>query len=74
MTPFGTGSALCAYMRLYIILPDQETVLVNARVTVAGILSALPQEPRLPEAPPTAPPLGAADLPRRLGQRPGLRF
>jgi N-methylhydantoinase A len=36
-------------------LPDQETVLVNARVTVAGILSALPQEPHLPEAPPTAP-------------------
>ena len=35
-------------------LPDQETVLVNARVTVAGILSALPQEPALPEAP-TAP-------------------
>src|SRR5258708_7324335 len=55
MTPFGTGSTLCAYMRLYIILPDQETVLVNARVTVAGILSALPQEPHLPEAPPTTP-------------------
>jgi N-methylhydantoinase A len=36
-------------------LPDQETVLVNARVTVTGILSALPQEPALPEAPPTAP-------------------
>jgi N-methylhydantoinase A len=36
-------------------LPDQETVLVNARVTVAGILSALPQEPHLPELPPTAP-------------------
>ena len=36
-------------------LPDQETVLVNARVTVSGILSALPQEPRLPEAPPAAP-------------------
>ena len=36
-------------------LPDQETVLVNARVTVAGILSALPQEPGLPEAPPAAP-------------------
>ena len=42
-------------MRLYIILPDQEMVLVNARVSVAGILSALPQEPHLPEAPPTAP-------------------
>jgi N-methylhydantoinase A len=36
-------------------LPDQETVLVNARVTVAGILSALPQEPHLPEAPPATP-------------------
>jgi N-methylhydantoinase A len=36
-------------------LPDQETVLVNARVTVAGILSALPQEPHLPSAPPAAP-------------------
>jgi N-methylhydantoinase A len=36
-------------------LPDQETVLVNARATVAGILSALPQEPNLREAPPTAP-------------------
>jgi N-methylhydantoinase A len=35
-------------------LPDQETVLVNARVAVAGILSALPQEPHLPEAAPTA--------------------
>jgi hypothetical protein len=30
-------------------------VLVNARVTVAGILSALPQELHLPEASPTAP-------------------
>jgi N-methylhydantoinase A len=36
-------------------LPDQETVLVNARVTVSGVLSELPQEPRLPEAPPLAP-------------------
>ncbi|MGH7113605.1 MAG: hydantoinase/oxoprolinase family protein, partial [Stellaceae bacterium] len=36
-------------------LPDQETVLVNARVAVAGILSALPREPALPEAPPTPP-------------------
>src|SRR5271166_5102816 len=36
-------------------LPDQETVLVNARVVVAGILSALPQEPALPEAPPAPP-------------------
>ncbi len=36
-------------------LPDQETVLVNARVAVAGLLSALPQEPNLPEAPRAAP-------------------
>jgi N-methylhydantoinase A len=34
-------------------LRDQETVLVNARVAVSGILSALPQEPRLPEAAPS---------------------
>ena len=55
-------------------LPDQETVLVNARVAVAGILSALPQEPALPEAPPAAPRARAADLSRRLGHGPGLRF
>ena len=36
-------------------LPDQETVLVNARVAVAGMLASLPQEPALPAAPPTAP-------------------
>ena len=36
-------------------LPDQETVLVNARATVTGVLPALPQEPHLPEAPPTTP-------------------
>jgi N-methylhydantoinase A len=36
-------------------LPDQETVLVNARVAVAGILSALPQEPALPAASSVAP-------------------
>ena len=36
-------------------MPDQETVLVNARVAVAGILSALPQEPTLPEGPATGP-------------------
>ena len=36
-------------------LPEQETVLVNARVAIAGLLSALPQEPSLPEAPPAAP-------------------
>jgi N-methylhydantoinase A len=36
-------------------LPDQETVLVNARVAVSGLLSALPQEADLPEGPPAAP-------------------
>jgi N-methylhydantoinase A len=36
-------------------LPDQETVLVNARVAVSGLLAALPQEPALPEAPAIAP-------------------
>jgi N-methylhydantoinase A len=36
-------------------MPDQETVLVNARVAVSGILEELPQEPNLPTAPPTAP-------------------
>jgi len=36
-------------------MPDQESVLVNARVTVAGILEELPQEPRLPAAAPAAP-------------------
>ncbi len=36
-------------------LPDQETVLVNARGAVSGLLSALPQEPDLPEAPPATP-------------------
>jgi N-methylhydantoinase A len=36
-------------------LPDQETVLVNARVAVAGILAALPLEPALPETSPAAP-------------------
>jgi N-methylhydantoinase A len=36
-------------------LPDQETVLVNARVAASGILSALPQEPALPATPPITP-------------------
>jgi N-methylhydantoinase A len=36
-------------------LPDQEAVLVNARVTVAGILSALPRELALPSAAPCRP-------------------
>ena len=36
-------------------MPDQETVLVNARVAVSGILEELPQEPNLPAASPTPP-------------------
>jgi N-methylhydantoinase A len=36
-------------------MPDQESVLVNARVTVSGILEELPQEPDLPPAPPAPP-------------------
>ncbi|HYM72955.1 MAG TPA: hydantoinase/oxoprolinase family protein, partial [Stellaceae bacterium] len=36
-------------------MPDQESVLVNARVTVAGILEELPQEPSLPAAAPAPP-------------------
>jgi len=34
-------------------MPDQESVLVNARVAVSGILEGLPQEPNLPAAPPS---------------------
>src|SRR5262249_2254398 len=41
-------------------LPGEETVLVNARVAVTGVLSALPDEPALPA--------GAAAAPR--GMRP----
>src|SRR5215469_8107955 len=36
-------------------LPDQETVLVNARVAVSGLLAELPHEPALPETPPATP-------------------
>jgi N-methylhydantoinase A len=36
-------------------MPEQESVLVNARVTVSGVLEELPQEPRLPAASPAAP-------------------
>jgi N-methylhydantoinase A len=36
-------------------LPDQEAVLVNARVTVSGVLDELPQEPALPASPPQSP-------------------
>jgi N-methylhydantoinase A len=36
-------------------LPDQEVVLVNARVAAVGELPALPEEPALPARPPAAP-------------------
>jgi len=36
-------------------MPEQESVLVNARVTVAGLLDELPREPSLPPAPPMPP-------------------
>jgi N-methylhydantoinase A/oxoprolinase/acetone carboxylase beta subunit len=36
-------------------MPDQESVLVNARVTVSGILEELPREPNLPPSPPATP-------------------
>src|SRR3954454_491349 len=36
-------------------MPDQEAVLVNARVAVSGILEELPREPSLPPSPPAAP-------------------
>jgi N-methylhydantoinase A len=36
-------------------LPDQEAVLVNARVAVIGALPSPPQEPRLADRPPAAP-------------------
>ena len=36
-------------------LPEQDAVLVNARVAVSGLLQELPQEPGLPAAPPSAP-------------------
>ena len=35
--------------------PDQEVVLVNARLAVVGELPALPEEPALPPRPPAAP-------------------
>ena len=41
-------------------LPDQEAVLVNARVAVVGVLPSLPREPALPARPPAAPCAGAA--------------
>jgi N-methylhydantoinase A len=36
-------------------MPEQESVLVNARVAVSGILEELPQEPNLPAGLPRAP-------------------
>jgi N-methylhydantoinase A len=36
-------------------LPEQDAVLVNARVTVSGVLEELPQEPALPAAAPHLP-------------------
>ncbi|MBV8776195.1 MAG: hydantoinase/oxoprolinase family protein, partial [Alphaproteobacteria bacterium] len=36
-------------------LPEQESVLVNARVSVRGVLDELPREPPLAAAPPAAP-------------------
>jgi N-methylhydantoinase A len=36
-------------------MPEQESVLVNARVAVAGILAELPREPNLPTVPAAAP-------------------
>jgi N-methylhydantoinase A len=36
-------------------MPDQESVLVNARVTVSGILEEVPREPNLPAGPAAAP-------------------
>jgi N-methylhydantoinase A len=42
-------------------MPEQESVLVNARVTVAGILDELPREPRLPSATP-APALASRSI------------
>jgi N-methylhydantoinase A len=36
-------------------LPDEESVLVNARAAVTGVLAELPCEPRLAEAPPAHP-------------------
>ena len=53
-------------------MPDQESVLVNARVTVSGILEELPREPSLPPSPPAAPARRAPPLPGRVGGGAGL--
>jgi len=36
-------------------MPDQESVLVNARVAVSGVLEEVPREPTLPAGPPSRP-------------------
>ncbi|HEX5318889.1 MAG TPA: hydantoinase/oxoprolinase family protein, partial [Stellaceae bacterium] len=36
-------------------LPEQDAVLVNARVAVSGVLEALPRDPTLPAAAPASP-------------------
>jgi N-methylhydantoinase A len=46
----ATHEALFTYS-----LAEEDTVLVNARVAVTGILSTLPQEPALPASAPAAP-------------------
>ncbi len=53
---------------------DQETVLVNARVAVSGILSALPQEPLLPEIASAAPRAERRIWLDDVDRGPGLRF
>ena len=53
-------------------MPDQESVLVNARVAVSGILEELPQEPASAGSPGRSARRRAADLPRGLGHRAGL--
>ena len=55
-------------------MPDQESVLVNARVTVSGVLEELPQEPRSAAGAAARRRARAPHLSRRLGHRAGLRF
>ena len=55
-------------------MPDQEAVLVNARVAVIGVLPDPPQEPALPDRPPAAPRDAAPGLSRRLAGGAGLRL
>ena len=46
----------CRHKQLYTYaLPDQEAVLVNARVAVSGVLPSPPREPGLPARPPASP-------------------